>query len=257
MQSEQILYLIISLLLVILVSISGVFFVQKGLKKFLDKNLHYLVSFSAGVFCLLSLEMFHEAEHILNSFNYAILVFGLGFIGIMIATKFLPQLHEHHDSCCDHSHTDKIGAKKVLIGDAIHNVGDGIILATVFLASADLHVAIAVAVSVIIHEFLQEVSEFFVLKEAGFSTKKALFYNFMVSLTIVIGAIIGILFSKLNIVNGLILGITSGIFFNTVVVDLIPHNLKKKGDSKFVHGTFLLCGILFMFFILHLLEHSH
>ncbi|MCK4635266.1 MAG: ZIP family metal transporter [Candidatus Moranbacteria bacterium] len=257
MDLNTLVYLAISILIVITVSISGVFFIQKNLKKFLDKNLHYLISFSAGVFCLLSYEMFHEAEHILDNFKYAILSFATGFFGIFIITKILPQIHEHHDSCCDHSHKNKIEAKKILIGDAFHNVGDGIILTTAFLTSLPL--GLAVSLSVIIHEFLQEISEFFVLKEAGFSTKKALVYNFLVSLTIIIGVIIALLFSNLNSINGIIIGITSGIFFNTVIVDLIPHGFKKKkhSDSKLIHISLLFFGILFMFLILHSLEHSH
>ncbi len=256
MDFNSFLYLTIATLLIITVSISGVFFLQQNLKKFLDKNLHYLISFSAGVFALIACEMFHESEHILGSFQYAGLSFVSGFIGIMLITKMFPQVHEHHDSCCDHLHENKIEAKKILIGDGFHNVGDGIILATSFLA--DIYLGIAVSVSVIIHEFLQEVSEFFVLKEAGFSTKKALFCNFLISLTIIIGIVIAFIFSDTEMVTGIIIGITSGIFFNTVIVDLIPHSLKEKGnDSKITHMSFLILGALFMFLTLHLLEHSH
>ncbi len=256
MDSNALLYLAITTLLIIAVSMSGVFFVQKNLKKFLDRNLHYLISFSAGVFASIAYQMFHESEHILDNFQYAILSFAVGFVGIMIITKMFPQIHEHHDSCCDHLHKNKIEAKKILIGDGFHNMGDGIILATSFLTS--LHLGIAVSISMIIHEFLQEVSEFFVLKEAGFSTKKALFYNFLISLTIIIGIAIGFLFSNTKMINGIIIGITSGIFFNTVIVDLIPHSLKKKeSDSKVVHISLLIFGALFMFLILHLLGHSH
>lgn len=249
-------YLAISLLLIILVSFSGTLFVQKNLKNFLDKNLHYLVSFSAGVFLVLAFEMFYESKHILENFFYASLAFITGFIGIFAITKLFPAIHEHHDSCCDHHHANKIEAKKILIGDAIHNAGDGIILVSAFLA--DVQIGIGVAVSMIIHEFLQEISEFFVLKETGFSTKKALTYNFLISLTIIIGVTIGMLFSNISAANGLIIGLTSGIFFNTVIVDLIPHGFKNKdgNNSKIIHIITLLLGILVMFLILHLATHK-
>ena len=70
--------------------------------------------------------------------------------------------HHHHDHCCGHVHKPQ----KILIGDGIHNIADGLVLAASFAVSP--LAGAGVFFSILIHEFLQESSEFFVLKAAGF-----------------------------------------------------------------------------------------
>ena len=116
----------------------------------------------------------------------------LGVLVLEIIERFHLASHHHHDTKHDHEHTG-INARKLLFTDAIHNVADGVLLVPAF--AVDVRLGIATAVAIFLHEAVQEVSEFFVLKEAGYSTKKALTLNFLVSSTILIGVGLGVLAS--------------------------------------------------------------
>ena len=63
----------------------------------------------------------------------------------------------------------------MLVGDSIHNFCDGIIIAAAFLA--DHHLGWVTAMAIVAHEIPQEVGDYIVLLNAGFSRKKALFFN--------------------------------------------------------------------------------
>jgi zinc transporter ZupT len=63
----------------------------------------------------------------------------------------------------------------VILGDSIHNFCDGIIIAAAFLA--DTRLGVVTSLAIIAHEIPQEVGDYIVLLNAGFSRAKALFYN--------------------------------------------------------------------------------
>ena len=142
--------------------------------------------------------------------------------------------------------------KKIIIGDSLHNVADGLILGSSYLISPTLLFPLFLAI--IIHEVLQEISEFFVLKEAGFSTKKALFINFLTSITIFIG--IGIsLFIQNETLQIVILAVSSGFFLNIVYDDLLPH--KKHTENLTKHFLALILGGAVIAATLLMFSHSH
>ncbi len=98
-----------------------------------------------------------------------------------------------------------------------------------------------------VHELVQEVSEFFVLKQAGYSTKKALLTNFAVSSTILIGSIGGTFlldtFSELELP---LMGIAAGAFLVVVFQDLIPHSVRKaKAKASHLKHAAGSCSVQF------------
>jgi zinc and cadmium transporter len=243
--------------IIMLASLSGVLFVWKGLGHFIQKNLSFLVSFSAGVFLfvtyLLGKEVFHHAE------NKGIGVLWI-FIGVLIfygLFKLLPNFHHHHDEGEEgehaHSHID---ARRILLSDGVHNIGDGILLATAFATAPG--VGLLTTLSIFIHEFVQEVSEFFVLREAGFQTKKALIYNFLVSATILIGAIGSFLiFDLFEAIEIPLLGIATGSFLVVVINDLIPHSIRhSQNRTQYLkHTTWFIGGLILMGLVGSILGH--
>ncbi|MEZ4114184.1 MAG: ZIP family metal transporter [Candidatus Paceibacterota bacterium] len=112
-----------------------------------------------------------------------------GVLGVVLLFRVLPGFHHHHDEEHEgepHSHID---ARKIVFSDAVHNIGDGVLLASSF--AVNLQVGIVVTLSILVHEAIQEISEFFVLRQAGYSVKKALRLNFLASATVLIGSIGG------------------------------------------------------------------
>ncbi|MEZ4195345.1 MAG: ZIP family metal transporter [Candidatus Paceibacterota bacterium] len=234
---------------VMLTSLIGIIFVNNVAHDFLEKRLAYLVSFSAGVFLVtaggLALEVFHVAP----STVFGVMVILAGYILAWGMHKLLPETHHHHDPHCERSHK---GAKKLIIGDSIHNVADGIILVTAFSVSPAL--GIAVTISIIIHESLQEISEFFILKQAGYTTKTALLINFASASTILIGAFLG--YSAINFTNleTALLGVSAGFFLHVVIHDLLPKRSHHANKPKFVHQIILvIIGAILMSLIANLL----
>ena len=63
----------------------------------------------------------------------------------------------------------------ILFGDSLHNFVDGVVIAVAFMTSVPL--GIATAMAVIAHEIPQEVGEFAILLDAGYSRTKALLLN--------------------------------------------------------------------------------
>jgi len=173
--------------------------------------------------------------------------------------KVLPQFHHHHNNAetaaCAHSPVD---ARRVIISDGIHNIADGILIATSF--AINPIIGIITTLSILIHEFLQEVSEFFVLKQAGYSTQKALSINFITSSTILVGAIPSSIFlAQFSMLELPLLGIAAGAFFVVVLHDLIPHSYgsSKRNKTHYKHIAWFVVGSLLMMLISMSIAHLH
>lgn len=222
-------------LVIILVSLIGIIFVNNVAHEFLEKRLASLVSFSAGVFLVTAGGLALEVFHIAPSSIFGIAVIAVGYILAWGMHKILPETHHHHDPHCERSH---LGAKKLIIGDSIHNVADGIILVTAFTVSPAL--GIAVTISIVIHESLQEISEFFILRQAGYSTKVALLINFASASTILIGVFIGYNAISFTNLETTLLGVSAGFFLHVVIHDLLPKRSHHETNMKFFHQLILV-----------------
>lgn len=242
---------------IMLVSLLGKIFTYGIAKKFMEERLAYLVSFSAGVFLItagaLVLEVF---EIFKGSVTTAIALVLAGYGLAWLLQTLMPETHHHHgtdESDCGHS---KAGARKLLIGDAIHNVTDGILLVPAFLVSPAL--GLAVTVSILIHETLQEISEFFVLKKFGYSTNRALLINFVTSSTIFIGVAISYLAVVSHELEGALLAVAAGFFLHLVAHDLLPKRHNHESGKEFVsHVLLVLVGLIVMYGITTYLTDGH
>ena len=118
--------------------------------------------------------------------------------------------------------------KLILIGDGIHNLTDGVLIAAAFLT--DIKLGIVTSIAVIAHEIPQEVGDFAILLHSGFSRSKAFVYNLLSSLTSVIGGVVA--YFSLSMAHMLVpyaLAIAASSFIYIAVADLIP-GLHKRFD---------------------------
>lgn len=222
--------LLIASLALMLASLVGVISIWKGAGTWMEKNLNILISFSAGVFIVVALSLTLESfEH--TSVSIWILSILGGIALLYVVSKFLPELHHHHMHDEEEGHDHTINPRRILTSDAIHNIADGLVLGAAFAASTPL--GIAAAIGIFIHEIVQELSEFFVLKEGGYSTKRALSLNFLVSATLLVGALPAFfLLKEVQAIEGFILGIAAGAFFYTISRDLIPYTIRTSQAQK-------------------------
>ncbi|OHA22349.1 MAG: hypothetical protein A3H57_02775 [Candidatus Taylorbacteria bacterium RIFCSPLOWO2_02_FULL_43_11] len=242
-------------LLIMLSSLVGVFSVWHKMGRVIERNLHFLVSFSAGVFLIVSLQLSKEVFEHAETIGAGLFWVVAGAVVIFLFFKLFPFFHHHHDEFEEHSHS-KIDARRILLSDSLHNIGDGIFLAASFGVSMGL--GVATAVSIFVHELFQEMSEFFVLRQAGYSTKKALGLSFLVSATILIGALGSFfLLDFFEVLEVPLLGIASGSFFIVVAHDLIPHAFMTPTFKKdyLRHVGWFLAGLVLMIGLSFLISH--
>ncbi|MGE5863563.1 MAG: ZIP family metal transporter [Rhizobacter sp.] len=195
----------------------------------LSKVVHHLVSLSTGV--LLGTALLHVMPEAFESSAGAHSLFltllgGLLFFFLLEKAELYRHGH-HHESDHHHHHHgfDRQqagrGGWSVLVGDSIHNFCDGVIIAAAFLA--DTQLGFVTAAAIIAHEIPQEVGDYIVLLNAGFSRKKALLYNAASGLAAVAGGVIGYLVvGPWESLFPYMLVVASSSFIYVAVADLIP-----------------------------------
>lgn len=188
----------------------------------------------------------------------------LGLLLFFILEKLLIWRHCHSGTCEVHGETDhhdyahkshKPAGMMIIIGDAIHNFVDGVLIASAFLTDVQLGIVTSLAVAT--HEIPQEVGDFAILLNSGYSTINAFFYNILASLTTVIGGVLAY-YSLDNLQQSLpyFLAMAASSFIYIAVADLIP-TLHKKTDTKssLQQIALILVGIS-LIVLLHDLAHD-
>jgi len=139
------------------------------------------------------------------------------------------EVHQQHDSH-HHTHGAKSAGVLIILGDSIHNFVDGILIAAAFLTDVQLGIVTSLAVAA--HEIPQEVGDFAILLESGYSKGKALFYNILASLTTVLGGVLAFYcLEDLHDSLPYFLALAASSFIYIAVADLIP-SLHKKTEMK-------------------------
>lgn len=234
-------------LLIIAASLVGKVTVWKVAGTFIENNLDYLVSFAAGVFLVLVVFLSQEVITEASSPTIGFIWLMSGLLVVWLLTKLIPEGHYHYHAD-EEEFPNKIDSRKLLIGDSMHNIGDGVLLAITFLASPLL--GLATAVSIFIHELVQEISEFFILRHAGYSINGALVVNFLTASTILIGALGGyFLFEQFSMLEIPVLGFGTGALIALLMQDLIPHSFRHAREKKCApkHIITAIVGIALMF----------
>jgi len=254
-------YPFLASIFIMLASLSGVFFIWQGAGAWVEKNLRYLTSFATGVFLVTALSLTFESLHLGESLIILVLGMIAGGLFLELAVNLIPGIHHHHgveekDDCGDgpHSHID---ARRMMIGDSIHNISDGILLVSAFLI--DTWFGVVTAFAIFLHELVQEIAEFFVLREAGFSSWGALWRNFLISTTILIGLLIGYFVADANQLVGPLLAFAAGGFFYIIFRDLLPSVIKTTKSKKVagLHVLAIVLGLGVMLGVTLLASHSH
>ena len=140
-------------------------------------------------------------------------------------------------------------ATLILLGDAFHNFIDGIIITTAFFSSYSF--GILVTLSVFAHEIPQELADFGVLINNGYSRKKALWYNMLSSLSTLPGGIIAYfaLASAEKLIPW-ILAISAASFIYIALADLVPQMHKKtRIKDSIIQIGLIITGIFIIYII--------
>jgi zinc and cadmium transporter len=248
-------YILLASFAVMAVSFSGKLVTWRGLGPLIERNMHFFVSFAAGVLLVIAFNLSREIIEHAGSLSAGLPWIAVGAIAVLIAFRYLPTFHHHHDRG-GHSHS-KIDANRILASDAIHNIGDGAVIVVSFAASPII--GIASTLSIMVHEMLQEISEFFVLREAGLSVRRTLVMNFLASATILIGALGAyFLLGRFESLEIPLLGLAVGSYLIVIFHDLIPHSIESaRIDAHYIrHIVFFIVGATLMMSIAVALPHE-
>lgn len=199
-----------------------------------------LVSYAAGTLLGAAfLGMLPKAIR-MSSMPDQILMFVLGgIILFFVLEKLVVWRHCHKPGCNVHTAAGPL----ILIGDALHNLIDGIVIAGAFLVSVPA--GIAVSIAVIAHEVPQEVGDFALLINYGYTRKKAFLLNLASSATTLVGGIAAFYtLSDLQNVIPYVLAISAASFIYIALADILPGLSKQFTKAgSIIQLLLLLVGI--------------
>ncbi len=225
--AEVWIYTVVSVFIVSLISLIGILTLSIRMEK-LKKILLLLVSFAAGsllggAFIHLLPEAFEESDDTTMIPFYIL----LGIVLFFVLEKILHWRHCHIPTSEEHPHP--LGINNI-VGDGFHNFIDGMIIAASYMVSIPL--GIATTIAVLLHEIPQEIGDFGILIYAGYTKKKALFFNYLSATLAIIGAVLTLIIGS-SLVNAkeYLIAFTVGGFIYIAAADLIPE-LKKEEDLK-------------------------
>lgn len=232
-----------------LVSLVGGLFVIFNDEK-VRKATHYIVSFAIGaLFSVSFLDLIPEAIE-MGSVESVMPYVLLGILMFFLLEKFIFWYHCHDGKCPVHTYS-----YIVLWGDFLHNFVDGIILGLTFLV--DMRLGFITTIAIILHEIPQEIGDFGILIHGGFSRKKALWYNFLSALSVIIGGVLTYFIgAALEPFLPKALGLIAGAFIYLAAVDLMPelHEYPKLSHTL-IQILFIIVGALLViapgFFLVH------
>jgi zinc and cadmium transporter len=225
----------------------------------LAKVVERMVSLSVGI--MLSTSLLHALPEAFESKAdthalFATLLGGLFAFFLLEKVALLRHSHHHEGDGHHHAHGhDAMQAGRagwmILIGDGMHNFTDGILIAAAFLANPQL--GIVTGVAIIAHEIPQEIGDFIVLLNAGFSRVRAYIFNLLCSLLAVLGGVLG--YATLDRASDLIpyvLVFASSGFIYIAVSDLMPQMQRRATVRDSIPQVLLIgLGVVIVLFLTH------
>lgn len=200
------------------------------------RRLARLVPYAAGVLLASALLDILPAAFEQGRGSYTTLFGTLlaGLVGFHLLERAALWRHAHHGADAhDHAHAQPVTPALVLTGDACHNFVDGVLIAAAFLA--DPWVGVTTTLAVIAHEIPQELGDFVLLLEAGWSRAKALAANAACGLASVAGGVTGWLaLEATDDVLPHVLTIAAASFLYIAVADLLPLLQRRQARDGFV-----------------------
>ena len=176
-----------------------------------------------------------------------------GILAFFLLEKLLLWRHSHeHDAAADdHGRSGAL----IVVGDTIHNFLDGILIAAAFLQSTEL--GLITAIAIVAHEIPQEVGDFLILLNSGYTRARALCLNVLSSGATLVGGVLG--YYALQVLEGwtpALLGIVAASMIYVAVADLIPglHRRPQLRDTMIQTGLIAL-GIGVIALVGSLLHH--
>ena len=196
---------------------------------------------------------------------FATLLAGLVFFFLLDKAELWHHGHEHHDSGAhahhhhhhDHGHTNEArsGGWAVLAGDSVHAFGDGILIASAFMA--DLRLGVVASLAVLVHEVPHHMGDLVVMRQTSNNRRSALVKVSLAGAVTALGGVVGYaLVVQLFDYLPYFLVMASSSFIYVALADLIPQ-LQKRVHARETAAqiAWLLIGIGLVTLVSRLAHH--
>ncbi|CAN7174472.1 ZIP family metal transporter [Variovorax paradoxus] len=244
-------------------------------------NSQHLLSLAAGA--LLATAFMHLLPEAFESriepaLLFGVLLFGLVFFFLLDKAELWHHGHEHHHGDHGdhgdhghghdhghhhghaHAHAPRTGGGwAVLTGDSVHCFGDGILIASAFIA--DIRLGLVAAVAVLAHEVPHHIGDLVVLRQSSANQRAALVKVSLAGTMTMLGGIVGWwLVDQLHGWLPYFLVLASSSFVYVALADLIPQ-LQKRLPARQTAAqiVWLVVGIALVTLVSRLAhgEHGH
>jgi zinc and cadmium transporter len=204
---------------------------------------------------------------------FALLLGGLVFFFLLDKAELWHHGHEHHHGGHDdhahghahahhghaHPHTQdspRSGGWAVLAGDSVHAFGDGILIASAFLA--DMQLGVVAALAVLAHEVPHHMGDLVVLRATSGTQRAALVKVSLAGTVTALGGIVGyFLLSSFDDLLPYFLVAASSSFVYVALADLIPQLQKRLSlRETAAQVSWLIAGIALVTLVSRL-AHAH
>lgn len=211
----------------------------------LDKISTWLLTIAGGTLLGAAfLGMLPKALSLSNTNESVLIICLAGIVLFFIIEKVILWRTCANKDCERHKNAS---APLILIGDALHNFIDGIIITAAFFSSSRF--GIIVALSVFVHEVPQELGDFGVLIKNGYSKNKALKLNLISGSTTILGGLIA--YFALDWSTKLVpwvLALSAASFIYIALADLVPQmHTKTNIKTSLLQILFIITGVLIIY----------
>ena len=231
----------------------------------LAKYTQHMLSLAAGA--LLATAFMHLLPEAFESQAsahdmFAVLLAGLVFFFLLDKAELWHHGHEHgaahgHDHHHHHHYKEtKSGGWAVLAGDSVHCFGDGILIASAFMA--DIRLGVVASLAVLAHEVPHHMGDLVVLRQSTGNQRAAIVKVSMAGAVTALGGVLGYaLVEQLFDFLPFFLVLASSSFIYVALADLIPQLQKRASiPETAAQIAWLLAGIALVTLISGL-AHSH
>ena len=142
----------------------------------------------------------------------------------------------------------------VLVGNGLHNFCDGVVIAAAFLS--DPMLGVLTTLTIVAHEIPQELGDFIILINAGFSRKRALIFNALSTVTAVAGGVLGYwLLAGSQQLLPYVLTLAAASFIYIAVADLMPQMQRRtRLKETLPQVIFIAAGVLAIYLVNSMLD---
>lgn len=213
-----------------------------------------MVSFSIGILLATAfLHLIPEAFESGASLRELCAVMLAGLFGFFLLEKIAVYRHSHHFEGDGHQHAHGHDAHEagrggvfILVGSAVHNFSDGIVIAGAFLAGP--WIGLAATLSILAHEVPHKISDFIVLLHAGVAKRRAIAYASASSSAIFFGGWIGLVFlERMQALIPYVLVVAAANFIYISLSDLVPqmHRIPhgSRGRDAIMQALLVAAGV--------------